>query len=160
MQQHHGLELANAAAVYTLKDRHRSGNEQQIPNSAEPVGNTMPAKLREAIILMERNIEEPLSTSEIAHHLSMSQRQLARTFNTHTGVTPIRYYINLRLDRARGLITQTDLRIADVAGACGFGTTEQFSRSYSNHFKLPPSRDRIEGRIPFQFRSFPVYAGV
>ena len=67
----------------------------------------------------------------------------------------MRYYLNLRLDRARGLITQTELRIAEVANACGFGTAEQFSRAYRAHFDIAPSRDRVEGRVPFQFRSSP-----
>ena len=109
---------------------------------------------------MESNVEEPLGPAEIAHHLSISQRRLERTFKKNTGVTPIRYYINIRLDRARGLITQTDMLISEVASACGFGTAEQFSRSYSSHFNISPSHDRIDGRIPFQFRSFPSYAGV
>ena len=78
IQKHHGLELANAAAIYTFKDRHRIGNEPQVQHNPEPMGYTMPQKLREAIILMERNLEEPLSPIEIARYLSISQRQLQR----------------------------------------------------------------------------------
>ena len=109
---------------------------------------------------MERNVEEPLSSGEIAGNINLSQRQMERLFKRHTGVTPVRYYINVRLDRARGLVTQTDLPLAQVASACGFGTSEQFSRAYSSYFHIAPSRDRIEGRIPFQFRSYPSYVGV
>ena len=75
-------------------------------------------------------------------------------------MTPVRYYINSRLDRARGFITQTDMPIAEVAGACGFGSVAQFSRAYTCHFHIAPSRDRTEGRTPFQFRSFPSHAGL
>ena len=160
VQNHNGLELANASAVYLFKGRHRMGNEAQIEHTREPVGYSMPEKLREAVILMERNVEEPLSSGEIAGNINLSQRQMERLFKRHTGVTPVRYYINVRLDRARGLVTQTDLPLAQVASACGFGTSEQFSRAYSSHFHIAPSRDRIEGRIPFQFRSYPTYIGV
>ncbi len=160
IQNHQGLELANAAAKYLLKDRHRMGNEVQAEHNPEPMGYSIPRKLREAVVLMERNLEEPLGTLEIATLVSCSQRQLARLFKRNTGITPIRYYINLRLDRARGLITQTDMLIADIASACGFGTSEQFSRSYKKHFDITPGKDRIEGRIPFQFRSFPSHAGL
>ncbi len=160
IQQHHGLELANAAAVYMLKERHRSGNEQQIEHTLEPVGYAMPAILREAVILMQRNIEEPISQIQVAELLAISQRQLERIFKKHTGVTPVRYYINLRLDRARGLVTQTEMAISQVASACGFGTAEQFSRSYTSHFGIPPRQDRVDGRIPFQFRSFPGHVSV
>ena len=160
LQKHNGLELANAAASYIFKDRHRGGDEKQSQHDPEPLGHVMPEKLQNAIILMERNLEEPLSIKEIARHLGISQRQLERVFRVHTGVTPVRYYINVRLDRARSLITQTDMPVAEIASACGFGSTEQFSRSYSGHFRIPPSQDRVEGRVPFQFRSFPIYAGV
>lgn len=159
IQSHNGLELANASAVYLFKDRYRLGNETQVKHDREPVGYTMPSKLRDAVILMERNLEEPLSPKEIAHILGVSQRQLQRIFQRNTGTTPIRYYINVRLDRARGLVTQTDMSIAQIATACGFGTAEQFSRAYSKHFQISPSRDRTEGRIPFQFRSYPAYIG-
>ena len=159
VQNQNGLELANASAVYLFKGRHRMGNEAQVEHEREPVGYSMPEKLREAVILMERNVEEPLSPAEIATNLSISQKQLQRLFRRHTGVTPVRYYINTRLDRARGLVTQTDLPLAQVASACGFGTAEQFSRAYSTHFNIPPSHDRIEGRVPFQFRSYPSHIG-
>ncbi|NKB76831.1 MAG: helix-turn-helix domain-containing protein [Gammaproteobacteria bacterium] len=160
IQNHQGLELTNSVAKYILKDRHRVGNEIQAEHNPELIGYPMPQKLREAIVLMEQNLEEPLSTSEIAALTHYSQRQLARIFKQHIGITPIRYYINLRLDRARGLITQTDMLIAEVANACGFGTSEQFSRAYKSHFNITPGKDRIEGRIPFQFRSFPSHAGM
>ena len=109
---------------------------------------------------MERNLEEPLLASEIPRHLDMSQRQLERLFKLHTNVTPKRYYLNMRLDRARGLVTQTELSIAEVAGACGFASAEQMTRAYKQNFKITPSTDRIQGRIPFQYRSFPQYSGV
>ncbi|MEM8651876.1 MAG: helix-turn-helix domain-containing protein, partial [Pseudomonadota bacterium] len=88
------------------------------------------------------------------------KRSNCRLFKKHTGVSPVRYYLDVRLDRARGLITQTELPILNVAVACGFSTNAQFSRTYKKRFGIAPSRDRIEGRVPFQFRSFPSHAGV
>lgn len=160
VQKHNGLELANAAAIYLLKDRHRVGNEKQAQHDPEPVGYTMPEVLRKAVIVMERNIEEPVSVEAIAEALSTSQRQLERIFKHNTGITPVRYYINLRLDRARGLVTQTEMSVAQIASACGFGSAQQFSRAYNKHFGISPSQDRIDGRIPFQFRSFPTHLSV
>lgn len=155
-----GIELANAASRYIFHGRLRSGSEGQLPERSEPVGYSAPVKLREAIILMERNLEQPLDIGDVARKVALSQRQLDRIFKKHAGVSPVRYYLNVRLDRARGLITQTELPILDVAIACGFGSNAQFSRTYKSRFGLPPSRDRIEGRVPFQFRSFPSHAGI
>lgn len=155
-----GIELANAASRYIFHERLRAGEEGQLPDTREPVGYSAPTKLREAIIIMERNLEQPLAIGSIAKQISLSQRQLDRVFQKHTGSSPVRYYLDVRLDRARGLITQTELPILDVAVACGFSSNAQFSRTYKERFGLAPSRDRIDGRVPFQFRSFPSYAGV
>ncbi len=155
-----GLELANAAGRYIFHERLRQGDEGQLPETREPVGYAAPPKLRDAIVIMERTLETPLKISEIADQLALSQRQMERLFRTHTGVSPVRYYVDVRLDRARGLVTQTEMPIAEVAVACGFGSAVQFTRTYKRRFGVPPSQDRIDGRVPFQFRSFPSHAGV
>lgn len=155
-----GIDIANAAGRYIFHERLRSGDEGQLPTTREPVGYAAPARLRDAIVLMERNLEQPLSILEIVARLGVSQRQLERLFRSHTGVSPVRYYIDVRLDRARGLVTQTELPILEIAAACGFGSSGQFTRTYKRRFGLAPSQDRIEGRVPFQFRSFPSHAGV
>ena len=71
----------------------------------------------------------------------------------------MRYYLNIRLDRARGLVTQTQMPIMDVAALCGFLRAEQLSRAYVKRFDITPIKDRIEGCIPFQFRNFTDHAG-
>ena len=123
------------------------------------MGYQVPDQLREVIILMERNIEEPLTQPELAEYLTLSVRHLQRMFKRYVGLTPVRYYLNLRLDRARGLVTQTQLPIVEVAALCGFNHAEQFSRAYLQRFDLTPTKDRIEGRIPFQLRSLDGHAG-
>lgn len=155
-----GIELANGSSRYIFHERLRDGSEGQLPATREPVGFSAPPKLRDAIIIMERNLEHPLAIGEIARQVAISQRQLDRIFRKHTGLTPVRYYLDVRLDRARGLVTQTEMPILDVAIACGFSTNSQFSRTYKNRFEISPNQDRIEGRVPFQFRSFPSFAGV
>ncbi len=155
-----GLELANGAGRYIFHERLRRGDEGQLPATREPVGYSVPGKLRDAIIAMERALEQPMSIVDIADRVGLSQRQLERLFHAHTGVSPVRYYVDIRLDRARGLITQTELPILSVAMACGFSNAPQFTRTYKKRFGLTPSRDRIEGRVPFQFRSFPSHAGI
>ena len=153
-----GIDLANAAARYIFHERLRSGSEGQFSAAHEPVGYTVPERVRDAILLMERNCELPLRQDRIAARLGVSQRQLERLFRKFTGMTPAHYYLNVRLDNARGLVTQTQMPLAEIAIACGFGGGGQLGRAYRHRFGLPPGRDRIEGRIPFQFRSFPLHA--
>lgn len=155
-----GIDIANAAGRYIFHERLRAGQEGQLPETSEPIGYAAPPKLREAIVLMERNLEHLLSIGAVADRVDLSQRQLERLFKAHTGVSPVRYYLDVRLDRARGLVTQTELPIVSISVACGFTSAARFTRAYSDRFGLTPSRDRIEGRVPFQFRSFPSHAGL
>ena len=150
-----GIDVANSAARYIFHDRLRVGTEGQLPTHCEPVGYSAPKKLRHAIVCMERNLENPLPLSAVAREVGLSQRHLERLFRAHTGDTGVQYYLGSRLDRARGLVTQTEMPLLAVAVACGFSSQEYFARVYRRRFGLQPSVDRREGRVPFQFRSFP-----
>ncbi|MEM8811265.1 MAG: GlxA family transcriptional regulator [Pseudomonadota bacterium] len=153
-----GETRANAAARYLFHERLRAPGESQYPIRAEPLGPTAPEKLRSAIAMMEDHLENAVPIAEIAVAIGLSQRQLERLFADHVGLTPMRYYTGIRLDRARGLVTQTDMPLYAVAVACGFQSAEHFSRAYRSRFGLPPRRDRIEGRVPFEFRAWPMHA--
>jgi len=149
-----GMDAANAAARYIFHDRLRPGSDGQFPAHHEPVGYAAPSKLRNALVLMERNLEEPLTLSSISEQTGLSNRQLQRLFGSHTGVTPVRYYLEIRLDRARSMVTQTELSMMEIAVACGFTSQVYFSRDYKERFSLTPSEDRREGRVPCQSGSF------
>jgi len=155
LRRKHGIDLANAAARYIFHDRMRAGVEGQASTNREPVGYATPEKLRLAIAFMERNLEDPLPLAAIARRAGLSQRQLERLFKRYTGVTAVQYYLEVRLDRARGIVTQTNLSMLEVSVACGFSSPEYFARVYRRRFGLTPSQDRREGRVPFQFRAFP-----
>ncbi len=156
----HGMALANRAARYIFHERLRAGDEQQLSTNHEPIGYAIPEVLREAILLMEQHLVHPTPLPDLARQVGISQRQLNRLFRAHTGLTPKRYYLNTRLNRARALLTQTELSIAEVADACGFKSAEHFTRMYTARFNIVPSQDRTEGRIPFQFRSYPSFTGL
>ncbi|MEO1199081.1 MAG: GlxA family transcriptional regulator [Pseudomonadota bacterium] len=154
----HGEALANATARYFFHNKLRAVGTRQNPDISEPVGATAPSKLRAAIKIMERHLEEPTPIPEIAAEVGLSQRQLERLFTLYVCKSPLQYYRDIRLDRARGLITQTEMPVWEVALACGFSSPEHFSRAYRARFGLPPRTDRIEGRVPFEFRAWPMHA--
>ena len=106
---------------------------------------------------MEKNLESPLPISDICKQTDISHRQLDRLFKTYVRKSPSLYYRDIRLDRARGLVTQTEMPLAQVALASGFASQVHFSRAYRQRFGLPPSKDRIEGRVPFEFRAWPMH---
>ena len=91
---------------------------------------------------MESNIEEPISLDELARHVGVSRRQLERLFQKHLNCVPTRYYLEVRLARARQLLLQTSISIVDVAFACGFVSAPHFSKCYRDYYGIPPREER------------------
>jgi AraC family carnitine catabolism transcriptional activator len=153
----HGESLANAAARYLFHQSLRPEGTSQNPGSLEPLGTTAPNILRQAIRLMEDNLEDALPIPQICKRVRLSQRQLDRLFAQFVRKSPVAYYRDIRLDRARGLVTQTNMRLSEIAVASGFSSQAHFSRAYRERFGLAPRMDRVEGRVPFEFRAWPLH---
>jgi transcriptional regulator GlxA family with amidase domain len=153
----HGDSLANAAARYLFHQSLRPQGTSQNPSLLEPLGSTAPSVLKRAIKLMEENLEDALSIPQICKQVRLSQRQLDRLFAQFVRKSPVLYYRDIRLDRARSLVTQTDMQLSEVAVASGFSSQAHFSRAYRERFGLAPRTDRVEGRVPFEFRAWPMH---
>lgn len=139
--EQHGIELATGVSEEFIHDRIRSVSDtQRIPLRAR-IGTGQP-RLLEAVALMEANIEDPLTLTELTHYVGISRRQLERLFRTHLDRSPTRYYLELRLKRARELLLQTSMSILDVALACGFSSSPHFSKCYHDYYEHPPSQER------------------
>lgn len=152
-----GDALANAAARYIFHPSLRPAGTSQNPANGEPLGTHVPGTIRQAIAVMEQHLENALSIPEIAGQVEISHRQLNRLFVRYVGKSPAIYYRDIRLDRARGLVTQTDMPMSEIAIASGFASQVHFSRAYRERFGLSPRTDRVDGRIPFEFRAWPMH---
>ncbi|MCO7232574.1 MULTISPECIES: GlxA family transcriptional regulator [unclassified Cobetia] len=140
----HGRELAAGISEMFICDRVRGEQDQQRVPLKHVLGTTQP-KLLEIVALMEANLEEPIGLDELAHYVDVSRRQLERLFQRYLHCSPSRYYLKLRLTRARQLLKQTALSIIEVASACGFVSTPHFSKCYREYFGMPPRDERIGG---------------
>jgi len=122
-------------------DRVRGPEERQRVALQARFGALQP-KLSEAVTLMEANIEEPLSTDEIAQLAGISRRQLERLFKQYLGSLPSRYYLELRLNRARQLLRDTNYSIVQVGLMCGFSSGSHFSTAFGALFGNTPREER------------------
>ncbi|WP_419812884.1 GlxA family transcriptional regulator [Bacterioplanoides sp.] len=140
----HNSSLAGAISEMFVYERMRNeADPQRIPlrhllHAAQP-------KLVDIVELMEANIEEPIELDDLASFAGVSRRQLERLFHSYLGCTPSRYYLKLRLGRARQLLKQTTLPVIEVATACGFVSTPHFSRSYRKYMGISPREERMGG---------------
>jgi transcriptional regulator GlxA family with amidase domain len=137
----HGQTIANDVSEQFIHDRIREPHDHQRMELRARLGVSHP-KLISVISDMEDNLEEPLSQTELARRAHLSTRQLERLFRKYLGATPTRYYLNLRLQRARQLLLQTTMSILSVALACGFVSASHFSKCYRECFSKTPRAER------------------
>ncbi len=137
----HGSEIAGTVADQLIHTAIRTENDEQRLSILTRIGVRHP-KLATVIKLMEENIEEPVSPSVLASDVGMSTRQLERLFRRYMNRSPKRYYMELRLKKARNLLLQTDMSVINVALACGFASPSHFSKCYRASFQTTPYRER------------------
>ncbi|MEC7259486.1 MAG: GlxA family transcriptional regulator [Pseudomonadota bacterium] len=137
----HGSDLANAVADQLIYSSIRTDQDTQRLSVPTRIGVRHP-KLSQVIQMMEANIEEPISPAILARDVGMSTRQLERLFRRYLNRSPKRYYMELRLQKARNLLMQTDMSVINVALACGFASPSHFSKCYRAHYDTTPYRER------------------
>ena len=136
-----GQDVASGVTDQLIHHRMRDGDERQRMELRARLGVAHP-KLINVVGEMERCIEQPLSCVDLAEGAGLSTRQLERLFRKYIGQAPTRYYLGLRLTRARQLLLQTSMPILSVGLACGFVSASHFSKCYSEHFARTPSQER------------------
>jgi transcriptional regulator GlxA family with amidase domain len=137
----HDEDLVNRVCEQALTDRVRSpGDRQRLPLRARL--GVQNAKVLSIIEFMEANVAEPLPLVDIARFVGLSRRQIERLFQQHMGRSPARYYLEVRLDRARHLLMQSTMAIVDVAIACGFVSASHFSKCYRELYGKSPLQER------------------
>ncbi len=136
-----GDQLASSVADQLIYNSIRSDKDSQRLSIPTRIGVRHP-KLAQVIGRMEANLEEPISPSVLAEEVGMSTRQLERLFRRYLNRSPKRYYMEVRLQKARNLLMQTEMSVINVALACGFASPSHFSKCYRAHYQTTPYRER------------------
>lgn len=141
----HGDELAMQIGEQMLHDKIRPGAVRQHAAPQPPLALER-EELQAAVRMMLENIETPLDLLTMAHRLGQSRRNVERLFRKYLNGSPARYYLGLRLTRARQLLNQTHLSVLEVALCCGFASATHFSQRYRDYFGVPPRSDQTGHR--------------
>ena len=143
VRQQLGAEISAGVADQFVHDRIRDARDLQHVPLRQRIGRRS-AKLAAAVELMENNIREPLSQVELAAYAGLSRRQLQRLFQKYLLTSPSRYYLYLRLTRARELLFQTNMSIVEISVQAGFVSSSHFSTTYRELYGKTPSVDRAD----------------
>jgi AraC-like DNA-binding protein len=100
--------------------------------------------------IIENRLAEGLTVEDLAAAAHLSPAHFAELFRTETGETPGRYRTRLLMERARLLLTETDLPITTIAADLGYSSSQHFATAFRRETGTTPSRYRREatGRTP------------
>ena len=143
--ERHGADLARRVANQFHHDRIRDNRDNQSGGRLERM-TSLPPPVRTAVRLMQRHVEDTISIADLAEKVAMSPRQLERLFVRYLQVSPARYYLSLRIDRARELLLYSDRPILEVAIAAGFTSTSHFAYWFKKMQGVKPSQFRQAGK--------------
>lgn len=137
----HGRDLARAVGEHFMHiDIRESQTNQRTPlNDRFDLAND---KLVAILELMENNLEDPLPIATMGELVGVSTRHMERLFAGYLKSTPSRYYLELRLRRAKHLLTSSRLSVTEVGLACGFTSMSHFAKCYRVSFGMSPRSER------------------
>ena len=135
-----GNPLALRVARQLVMFLKRPGGQSQFSVMLEPLSTTRRMdSLRQYIA---QNLAQPLSLFDLAEHMHVSDRQLARIFKTELGMTPAAYLEAARVEAARQQLEATDASLERVAATCGFHTTDTLHRAFRRTLGTTPTEYR------------------
>lgn len=88
---------------------------------------------------MEEHFGEKLTVSVLARKMGLSESQFTRRFKQETGLTPMDFFMGLRIKKAQKLLGSGSKTITGIAQDCGFGSTAHFSAAFKKHTTLSPT---------------------
>ncbi|GAB2960959.1 GlxA family transcriptional regulator [Streptomyces heilongjiangensis] len=145
VERERGPELAAAVARELVLYLRRDGDATQISPFLRHRDHVQPAVHRVQDHLAQ-HLDTAFTLPELAGVAGLSPRGLTRAFTAATGVTPFAYQRQLRLERARTLLSGTDLTVEAIALRCGFRDARQLRRVVADAFGVPPSLLRGSSR--------------
>jgi AraC-like DNA-binding protein len=105
----------------------------------------MDARIRWAMVELERRLQEPVSIAGLARATNLSPSRFTHLFRANAGVSPRSYLRTLRLARARVLIERTFLTVKEVMAQVGFTDPSHFSRDFRRMHGITPRELRGRG---------------
>jgi AraC-like DNA-binding protein len=111
------------------------------------IGDSRLSQVRRAIAWIRADVARPLRVEALAAHVGMSPSSFHRHFKAVTGLSPLQYQKQIRLQEARQRLLGAPGDVTSVALAVGYESTSQFTREYGRLFGLPPARDAARLRL-------------
>lgn len=130
--------LANVLAVHLLRNYTNSTDQGRTL-----VGGMSGRKLRLVLSFIDANYDRDLSLAELASVAGMSTFHFSREFKKTTGKTPHQYLMKFRVDRAKMLLSQSEMPLTEVGLRSGFSHQSHFTRLFRRLTGTTPQAYRV-----------------
>ncbi|GGF24905.1 AraC family transcriptional regulator [Aliidongia dinghuensis] len=141
IQRDFGEVVVSGVCELAFVDRVRSPSDRQRLPFARRTGALHP-EITSLIERMQETLTEPLPVDELMVGIRLTRRQIERLFRNELSCSPARYYMKLRLERAKLLLSQMTTPIVEVAIASGFSSASHFSKCYRETYGCSPQQTR------------------
>jgi len=140
VQRHVGQNAAIKSLNIMMIEEAMSGERPQ-PGQAT-ARRAVDALVKRAVLRMQQNLEHPKTVEDLARELGVGRRTLERRFLADLGQTPLKVYLDLRLERALQRLRGSDASVTEVALACGFCDGPHLSRTLKAERGVTPAEYR------------------
>lgn len=132
----HGDPIASATARHLVMSPHRLGGQAQFVQRVTLLAGS--GDLGDILRWLEDNVEKPISLNDVARRAGMSRRSVTRHFRDQTGAPPLRWLLNARVERAKELLSSTNLSVEEIARKAGFGSGATFRHHFTRIAGVSP----------------------
>lgn len=112
-------------------------------NGKNPVGKN-DNRMNNIITFMQNNFQNPLSLGELAERFYMNSEYFSRYFKKHMGIGAKEYLTDIRMDYAKKLVCDSQLKVLDICMACGYNSVTTFLRDFKQKYNCTPKQMRKE----------------
>ncbi|SFF37975.1 Helix-turn-helix domain-containing protein [Paenibacillus algorifonticola] len=103
------------------------------------------SKLGQTVEYMKRHYQKPITRDMLASMVGITPEHYSRAFKKHMGISPIDYLIAIRIDRAKGLLKETNATVRSIARQVGYEDPYYFSRRFKQEVGVAPSAYAVPG---------------
>lgn len=135
--EHPGFQQQTAGRVMNIL-----GEIVAVVKNQEFEGKEIEKRIKEAQCDIRERLDQSLNLEIFAQRYQMSYSYFRKLFKTYTGLSPAQYHLQLRLQKARDLISSTDNSVKDIAFSLGFESQFHFSKIYKKKFGFSPNKTR------------------
>jgi AraC family transcriptional regulator len=126
------LEAIRTTISGHLVREYRGGNVRRMD------GGLTPSALRNSLEMMEEHLATGVSVEALARLCHVGVHRYNQLFKQSTGFTPYQYFLRLRIERAKQLLVDKSLTLAEIAYSLGFASQGHFTTAFRAHTQLTP----------------------